>query len=96
VNNALTDIPPQVRRGIYAAYGLLALAVGALAAFYLATPDTALPDWLDGAQRVIAYLAIPVAAIAVPNVFVPSPAPPTAPPPAPPSASSPPPVPPTV
>jgi hypothetical protein len=66
--NFLTDIPPQVRKGIYVVYGLAALVIGALAAYYLATPDSTLPDWLDGAQRVIAYLAIPVAAMAVPNV----------------------------
>lgn len=66
--NFLTGIPPQVRKGVYIAYGVAALVVGALAAYYLSTPESTLPDWLEGAQRVIAYLAIPVAAMAVPNV----------------------------
>lgn len=65
--NPLTSIPSKYRQYIYVAYGVVALLVGAFAAFYLATPQTPLPEWLNGAQRVIAYLAIPVGALAAVN-----------------------------
>ena len=60
----LPAIPAKARQAIYGLYGLAVIAAGAADAAY-ADAD---PDWLIATLRVLTYLAVPVAAIAVVNV----------------------------
>lgn len=57
---------PTARKWIYGAYAILAIAVGATVAGFLAVTTT-LPTWLEVSQAVIAYLAIPVGGLAAVN-----------------------------
>ena len=57
---------PTARKWIYGVYAILAIAVGATAAGFLAVTTT-LPTWLQITQAVIAYLAIPIGGLAAAN-----------------------------
>lgn len=61
--NPLQNIPAAVRRVLYIAYGLVALAYLVLAAFY--DKD---PSWVEGIGRVIGALSVPFGALAASNV----------------------------
>jgi hypothetical protein len=56
----------RARQIIYGAYAVGALAVGGAAAYFLGTGDP-LPDPVLGAQAVVAYLGIPIGALAAAN-----------------------------
>lgn len=56
-------IPSQARLWIYGLYVLVALVIGSISAF--TQGDLA---WLAGAERVLAYLAAPLALLAAVNV----------------------------
>lgn len=66
--NPFTALPALYRQWLYFAYGFVALVFGAVSAYYYVTPDAALPEWLAGVGRVLAYLAIPFGALAGSNV----------------------------
>jgi len=66
--NPLTSIPALYRQRLYVGYGVAALIVGAISAYFLVTPDTTLPLWLSGAQRVLGFLALPFGVLAGANV----------------------------
>lgn len=56
---------PSARRWIYSTYAILAIAVGAIVAGFGVTG--VLPAWLEAAQAVIAYLAVPIGGLAAVN-----------------------------
>ena len=56
---------PAARRGIYSTYAILAIAVGAIVAGFGVTGF--LPAWLEAAQSVVAYLAVPIGGLAAVN-----------------------------
>lgn len=62
MDHVRTLIPPAARRWIYAVYILAGLIVGAV------TVATGGLDWTAAAERVIAYLAVPLAVLAGVNV----------------------------
>ena len=57
---------PTARKRIYGTYAVFAIAVGAVAAGFLPLADE-LPPWLQAAQAVVAYLAIPIGGLAAAN-----------------------------
>lgn len=57
---------PMARKWIYGLYAILAIAVGATVAGFLAVTTT-LPTWLEVMQAVVAYLAIPIGGLAAVN-----------------------------
>lgn len=61
--NPFTALPASARKGLYIAYGVVALVVGAVDVFY----GDGDPSWLEGAQNVVAYLALPFGALAASN-----------------------------
>lgn len=62
MDHVRTLIPPAARRWIYAIYILAGLIVGAV------TVATGGLDWTAAAERVLAYLAVPLAVLAGVNV----------------------------
>ena len=62
MDHVRTLIPPAARRWIYAVYILAGLIVGAV------TVATGGLDWTAAAERVLAYLAVPLAVLAGVNV----------------------------
>ena len=62
MDHVRTLVPPAARRWIYAIYILAGLVVGAVT---VATGDL---DWTAAAERVLAYLAVPLAVLAGVNV----------------------------
>ena len=56
----------NIRKIIYAVYAVAALGVGGAAAYFLGIGES-LPVLITGAQSVIAYLAIPIGALALVN-----------------------------
>jgi len=57
---------PAARKRIYGTYAIFAIAVGAIAAGFLPVMSV-LPPWLEAAQAVVAYLAIPIGGLAAAN-----------------------------
>ena len=57
---------PRARKIIYGAYVVAAIAVGGTAAYFLGIAQP-LPEQVVGAQAVIAYLGIPIGALALAN-----------------------------
>jgi hypothetical protein len=57
---------PKARKVIYGGYALAALVVGGFAAYFLSVGHN-LPEWLVGAQGVVAYLGIPIGGLALAN-----------------------------
>lgn len=55
-------IPSRVRLWIYAVYVVTGITIGAISAYF----DGNL-EWLPGAERVLAYLAVPLALLAAVN-----------------------------
>ena len=64
-------IPPNVRRWVYAIYGLVGLILGAISAAYGALGDSA-PDWLRIVLAVYAFVGTAIGATAGSNVSQPS------------------------
>lgn len=62
MDHVRTLIPPAARRWIYAIYVLSGLVVGSV------TVATGGLDWTAAAERVLAYLAVPLAVLAGVNV----------------------------
>jgi len=56
----------KIRKVVYAVYAVGALAVGGAAAYFLGV-DLPIPEQVSGAQAVVAYLAIPIGALALVN-----------------------------
>ncbi|MGV8912252.1 MAG: hypothetical protein ACOH14_06490 [Rhodoglobus sp.] len=56
----------KVRKIIYGVYAVGALAVGGAAAYFLGV-ELPIPEQVSGAQAVVAYLAIPIGALALMN-----------------------------
>lgn len=57
-------LPERVRLGIYSLYALAGLVVGSIEVYV----GSGVLDWTDGAVRVLAYLAVPMAILAGTNV----------------------------
>jgi hypothetical protein len=55
-----------IRKIVYGTYAVAALIVGGAAAYFLGI-DQPIPELVTGAQAVVAYLAIPVGALALAN-----------------------------
>jgi xanthine/uracil permease len=55
-----------IRKYVYGVYAVAALIVGGAAAYFLGI-DVEIPQVVIGSQAVIAYLAIPVGALALAN-----------------------------
>jgi hypothetical protein len=65
---ALSFLPAPLRKGIYAGYGLLALAGTAATAYYGAVPSLTVPDWVTGGLAALGALAAPISVLAASNV----------------------------
>lgn len=57
----------KARKITYAIYGCAAVAVGGAAAYFLGIGHPE-PEYVQGAQAVVAYLSIPFAGLAIANV----------------------------
>jgi hypothetical protein len=64
LGNVITN--GAARKVIYGLYVVAAVILGGIAVYFPAVQQPA-PEWLLGAQAVIAYLAIPVGALALVN-----------------------------
>ena len=56
----------KVRKIVYGTYAVGALIVGGAVAYFLGV-DLPIPEQVSGAQAVVAYLAIPIGALALAN-----------------------------
>jgi xanthine/uracil permease len=64
LGNVITSA--AIRKYVYGIYSVAALIVGGAAAYFLGIAQP-IPELVTGAQAVIAYLAIPVGALALAN-----------------------------
>lgn len=62
--NPFTMLGPKTRKTIYMIFGFAVILAGAAAVYYNGTS----PDWLDGINRVLTYLAAPISVLAASNV----------------------------
>jgi len=71
MSNPLSGIlSPATRKALYAVYGVLGLAVGAVQA-WCAASDAHQPSWLNGATAVLAYVGVALGFTAASNVPTP-------------------------
>lgn len=67
-DNPLLLLPAKARQTVYVVYGITVIAVGATQVGCAAIPNGAQPVWLTVALAVVAFLGVPVSALAATNV----------------------------
>lgn len=66
--SVLILLPAKARQAVYVTYGLIVIGTGATQVGYAAVEGLAQPTWLTVTLAVVAFLGVPVSALAATNV----------------------------